>query len=350
MTSCTRFVYDYGYLLYKICIMLTIKAVSAMTGVSPVTLRAWERRYGLIQPQRAENGRRLYAQSDVERILRALALTREGVAIGQVKEVLDAAPAAAEGRTGQGRWPAYRRRFAAAIATFDEPELEGIYDEALALHPVDTVDRMLLIPMLHELGQRWQKVAGGVAEEHFFSTYARHKIGARFHHRRLTQAGPKVLAACAPDEQHEIGLLLFALAAHDSGFRVVLLGANVPFPEVAAAAHRAQCDAVVISNAIERTAPAFYSQLADLRKAAGRPVYLGGNAVPARAKEIQATGAIPLTMSMESAVRRLASDIGGAADAASRERRGGPDGAPTATLIPLLPRISHPIYPGDPSI
>ena len=303
------------------CTMLTIKAVSAATGVSPVTLRAWERRYGLIRPQRTETGRRLYAQSDIERILRALALTRDGVAIGQVKEALDSAPAAAVVGAGQGRWPAYRRRFAAAIAAFDESELEAIYDEALALHPVDKVDRMLLIPMLQELGRRWTEVAGGIAEEHFFSTYARHKIGARFHHRRLLQDGPRILAACAPGEHHEIGLLLFALAAHDAGFRVVLLGANVPFPEMAAAAHRAQCDAVVISNAIERSSDEFYSQLTALPKAAKRPVYLGGNAVAARAKEIQAAGAIPLTMSIESAVRRLASDIGVDSDGGAQARR-----------------------------
>jgi DNA-binding transcriptional MerR regulator/methylmalonyl-CoA mutase cobalamin-binding subunit len=292
-----------------------------MTGVNPVTLRAWERRYGLIQPQRTENGRRLYAQSDVERILRALALTREGVAIGQVKEALDSAPAAPVTTAGQGRWATYRRRFSAAITAFDEPALEAIYDEALALHPVDLVDRMLLIPMLQDLGQRWKKAAGGVAEEHFFSTYARHKIGARFHHRRLLQDGPKILAACAPDEHHEIGLLLFALAAHDAGFRVVLLGANVPFPEIAAAARRTLCDAVVISNAIERSSAEFYSQLADLVEAASRPVYLGGNAVAARAKEIQASGAVPLTMSMQSAVLRLASDVPRESDAGARARR-----------------------------
>jgi methylmalonyl-CoA mutase cobalamin-binding subunit len=183
---------------------------------------------------------------------------------------------------------------------------------------------MLLIPMLKELGERWSKVAGGVAEEHFFSTYARHKIGARFHHRRLLQDGPKILAACAPGEQHEIGLLLFALAAHNAGFRVVLLGANVPFRDVAAAAHRAQCDAVVISNAIHRRAPEFYAELANLVEAAGHPVYLGGSAVAACEKEIEAAGAVPLATSIESAVRRLAADAnhaGRAGRSGGRSRR-----------------------------
>lgn len=289
--------------------MISIKTLCALTGVNPITLRAWERRYGLLQPERTPKGHRLYADSDVERIRRVLALTRDGVAIGQVKEVLDAEPVPAAPSADKGPWPGYRRRFAAAIAAFDEAALEAIYGEALALHPVNTVDRMLLMPMLEELGVRWSQVAGGVGEEHFFSAYVRNKIGARFHHRRALEAGPKILAACAPGEQHEIGLLLFALAAHDAGFRVVLLGANVPFPEIAAAARRAQCGAIVISNVVDRPSREFYADLATLVAAARRPLYVGGRAVYRREKEIRAAGAVPLTTSIESAVRRLAVEI-----------------------------------------
>jgi MerR family transcriptional regulator, light-induced transcriptional regulator len=291
--------------------MISIKTICALTGVNPITLRAWERRYGLLQPERTPKGHRLYTDGDVERIRRVLALTRDGVAIGQVKEVLDAEPTPVTPSVNKGPWPGYRRSFAAAIAAFDEPAMEAIYGEALALHPVNTVDRMLLLPMLEELGVRWRTVAGGVAEEHFFSAYVRNKVGARFHHRRALEKGPKILAACAPGEQHEIGLLLFALAAHDAGFRVVLLGANVPFAETAAAARRAQCDAIVVSNAIDRESPEFYAELAALVANAKRPVYVGGKAAALREKEIRATGAVALTTSIESAVRRLAAEIHG---------------------------------------
>jgi methanogenic corrinoid protein MtbC1 len=186
--------------------------------------------------------------------------------------------------------------------------MESIYNEALAGHPLETVDRLLLMPMMEDLGVRWTRVAGGVAEEHFFSAYVRNKIGARFHHRRMHQGGPKILAACAPGELHEIGLLLFALAAHEAGCRVVLLGANVPLREAAAAARRAQCDAIVISNAIAQGSPAFYSELAGLVAAVNRPVYVGGNGVAAREKQIEATGAVALPTSIDSAIRRLTAE------------------------------------------
>jgi MerR family transcriptional regulator, light-induced transcriptional regulator len=291
--------------------MLSIKTVCALTGVNPVTLRAWERRYGLLEPARTPTGRRQYTYGDVEKIRRILALTRDGVAISQVKSALESEPVPAAPDAAAGPWSDYRRRFAAAIASFDEAALEDIYAEALALHPVILIERMLLIPMLAELGSRWNKVTGGVAEEHFFSTYVRNKIGARFHHRRMLLKGPKLLAACAPGEQHEIGLLLFSLAAHDAGFRIVHLGAAVPFGEVAAAARRAQCDAVVISHSIEHSEPEFYTGLAALVRQVARPVYVGGNGVAARAREIEATGAVALTTSVESSAQRLLTELQG---------------------------------------
>jgi DNA-binding transcriptional MerR regulator/methylmalonyl-CoA mutase cobalamin-binding subunit len=289
--------------------MIPIRTVCSITGVNPITLRAWERRYGLVEPRRTPAGHRMYTEADVERIRKVLALTRDGVAIGQVKAALDAEPPLLTPAPDKGPWPGYRRRVAAAISAFDEGALEAIYDEALALHSVSLVDRNLLLPVLADLGMRWSKVTGGIAEEHFFSAYVRNKIGARFHHRRPRDAGRKILMACAPGESHEIGLLLFALAAHDAGFRVVLLGANVPFRETAAAAHQTRCDAVVISNTVDRASADFYGELKALVNAVKRPVFVGGQAASVRAEEIRVAGAVPLATSIESALRHVAAEI-----------------------------------------
>jgi DNA-binding transcriptional MerR regulator/methylmalonyl-CoA mutase cobalamin-binding subunit len=289
--------------------IIPIRTVCALTGVNPITLRAWERRYALIEPHRTPSGHRAYTDADVERIRKILALTRDGVSIGQVKEALDAEPIVIPPTSESGPWPGYRRRLAAAIAVFDESALEAIYHEALALHSVNTVDRMLLMPMLADLGSRWSKVTGGVAEEHFFSAYLRNKIGARFHHRRALERGKKILMACGPGELHEIGLLLFALAAHAVGFRVVLLGANVPFAEIAAAAHGTRCNAIVISSTMDHGAREFFADLSALVSATKRPVFVGGNIASVRETEIQAAGAVPLAACFDSALRRVSSEI-----------------------------------------
>ena len=287
---------------------LPIRTVSALTGVNAVTLRAWERRYGLVRPKRTPKGHRLYTQAHVEEIQRVLALVRSGVSIGQVRAALASqAPAGEEARGGM--WAGYRRRMAAAIAAFDEQALEAVYEEALSLHAIDRASRLLLMPLLEDLGERWSKVAGGVAEEHFFSAYLRNKLGARFHHRRVLDTGPRLLVACVPGEHHEIGLLIFALAAHEAGLRVVLLGANVPFAEVAAAARRAQCEAVVLSSSIDPEPGEFYRQLAELVAAVKRPVYIGGVTAAAHARGIERAGAIALAATIESAVRRIGAEL-----------------------------------------
>ena len=293
---------------------LPIRTVSALTGVNAITLRAWERRYGLIRPLRTPKGHRLYTHAQVEEIQKVLALVRNGVAIGQVKRALraEADVEPAERSFGGEPWAGYRRRMAAAVAAFNEAALEDAYAQALSLHPIDQVSRLLLMPLLEELGARWAKVAGGVAEEHFFSTYLRNKLGARFHHRRPHPVGakaPTVLAACVPGEHHEIGLLLFGLAAHDAGLRVVLLGANVPLGEAGAAARRAQCDALVLASSLEPE-EGFFDQLRDLARALRRPVFVGGATAKASSSKIQAAGAVPLSESFESAVRRIAATLG----------------------------------------
>lgn len=287
---------------------LPIRTVSALTGVNAITLRAWERRYGLVRPLRTAKGHRLYTRAHVDEIRRVLALTRSGVAIGQVRAALEAEPRPASAApTGGEPWAGYRRRMAEAVAAFDDVALEEAYAEALALHPIDRATRMVLMPLLEELGERWSKVAGGVAEEHFFSTYLRNKLGARFHHRRPLESGPKVLAACVPGEQHELGLLLFALAAHEAGLRVVLLGANVPLDEAGTAARRAQCDALVLASSVPSAG--LFAALAELGRAVRRPVFLGGATARTNAREVQEAGAVPLAESIEASVRRVAAEL-----------------------------------------
>jgi len=273
-----------------------ISTVASMTGVNPVTLRAWERRYGLIQPTRTEKGHRLYSPDDVERIRQVLRLVEEGIPISQVPQALAAGPGAKlEIPAGAGdTWARYQRRMVNAIEAFNEAGLESVYNDALSLYPVEIVTRQLLVPLLRELGKRWENATGSVAEEHFFGVYMRNKLGARFHHRQGNPQGPKLLAACLPGELHEIGILLFALAAHDRGFRIVLLGADMPLEELPIVVRRAKCDAIVLSGAIEPSETVIKKQLPDLVQSCHVPVFVGGITATLCANEIEAAGAKPV--------------------------------------------------------
>lgn len=286
---------------------MPIRTLAALTGVNPITLRAWERRYGLLQPRRTATGHRLYTSAHVELIRRVVALRERGVPIGRMREALGSSAAAS--RDAPGPWTAAIDRMAAAIARFDEAELDLIYDEVLAVHPVEEFTRRLMLPLLARLGERWAKVPGAIAEEHFFATYVRSKLGARLLQRMRHVAGPRLLAACGPGEHHEIGLLLFALEARAAGLRPVVLGADTPFEEIAIAARRSGCDGVVVSHSVEPGPGTLDKRLAALVREARVPVFVGGAMGPKHRDAISAAGAIPLGSEIEHGVRLVLSTL-----------------------------------------
>ncbi|HET9267975.1 MAG TPA: MerR family transcriptional regulator [Vicinamibacterales bacterium] len=283
---------------------LPIRAIASLTGVKPMTLRAWERRYGLIRPQRTPKGHRLYTHQHVERIRRVLTLIERGVPVGRVRDLLDAEPQPASETSGP--WRDYVERMSAAVARFDERELDRIHEEALSLHPIDQVTRKLYMPLLTQLGERWRDLAGAIAEEHFFAMYLRSKLGARLQHRARYAAGPLILAACAPGEQHEIGLLLFALEANGAGLRTVLLGADTPLEDIAIACNRARCEAVVISSSVDPSYELLAGALPSLVRTTRVPVFVGGRSGARHGAAIAAAGAVPLGSGLDDGVRAIA--------------------------------------------
>lgn len=284
---------------------LPIRTISALTGVNAITLRAWERRYGLIQPLRTPKGHRLYTHQHVDQIRRVLTLVERGVPISRVRELLNTeAQAHGTGRS-QGPWHEYREQMTAAIARFDEPELDRIYDHALSLHTIEQLTDRLLLPLLGYLGERWGNLSGAIAEEHFFAVYLRSKLGARLQHRMRYASGPRLLTACAPGEHHEIGLLLFALEANIAGFRTVVLGANTPLDDIAIAQRRSGSDAVVISSSIDPAPGLLERALPNLIEQTGVPVFVGGATALRHRKAVTAAGAIALGVEIENGVRLI---------------------------------------------
>ncbi len=282
-----------------------IRTVASLTGVNPITLRAWERRYGLIRPTRTDSGHRLYTREQIEQIQRVLALLEKGIPISQVRQVIEARAQAAAPAATAGPWPAYRERMVSAITRFDENALEDTYNEALALHPTDLVTRRLLLPLLEELGERWASAEGSVAEEHFFGVYLRNKLGARFHHRARGNTGPKLLIACLPGELHEIGALLFALAVQELGYRIVLLGANMPLGDLPVVVRRAAIDAIVLSGSVTPAPELLTADLPRLVAAVRVPVCVGGLTSVTHRDALVAAGAHPMGAELEHGLRRL---------------------------------------------
>lgn len=220
-----------------------IGELSRRSGVSPELLRAWERRYGLLQPTRSAGGLRLYSTDDLARVRAMQHHLAEGYAAAE------AAALATQSTRQTGEepvTPTATDELATSLASFDDGQAHAVFDALLARLSIDALLRDVIVPYLHELGEGWERGEVSVAQEHFASALLRGRLLglARGWGRGV---GPVAVLACAPGEQHDLGLLAFGLALRARGWRIVYLGTDTPIASVADAARSCNPDAVVVS-------------------------------------------------------------------------------------------------------
>jgi MerR family transcriptional regulator, light-induced transcriptional regulator len=220
-----------------------IGELSRRSGVTPDLLRAWERRYGLLSPSRSAGGLRLYSEEDLLRV-RAM---QQQLAAG-----LAAAEAAAVATSERAIEPPAndtaeaRRELGAALLAFDEARAHAALDALVSRFSLDTVLAEVIVPYLHDLGEQWERGEISVAQEHFASSLLRGRLLGLG--RGWGQGhGPTALLACAPGEQHDLGLIAFGLALRARGWRILYLGADTPLESLAVAAQSSQPEWIVIS-------------------------------------------------------------------------------------------------------
>lgn len=240
-------------ILSKVCIvhrmsetaLLRIGELSRRSGVSPELLRAWERRYDLLRPTRSHGGLRLYTPADLERVRAMQRHLAAGVAAAEAARLAAAedVPVPEPSRAPH----AAREALATAFAAFDEAGAHAVLDSLLAGTTLDAALSRVIVPYLHELGERWENGDATVAEEHFASGVLRGRLLglARDWGRGI---GPRVVLACAPGEQHDLGLIAFGLALRGRGWSIGYLGTDTPLESVESAAHAFAPAFVVISS------------------------------------------------------------------------------------------------------
>lgn len=266
---------------------LRIGELSRRTGVSAELLRAWERRYGLLRPTRTDGGFRLYSPADERRVSLMRSHLQHGMSAAEAAR-LTLTEADAGIRADDE--PVLRRRaqeLRQALDDLDEGRAQDVLDRVLAEFSTETVLSDLVLPYLHELGERWASGEASVAQEHFASQLLRGRLLglARGWDRG---AGPRALLACAPGEQHDLGLIAFGIALRARGWRVTYLGQDTPLETLAESARSVAPLAIVISSASpERLS----TSGAELRRLAGRAhLWLAGpGASETFAKKARAT-------------------------------------------------------------
>jgi MerR family transcriptional regulator, light-induced transcriptional regulator len=237
--------------------VLRIGELSRRLGVSDHVLRAWESRYGLLQPTRSSGGFRLYSEADVARVRRMQALVAQGlsaaeaarVALAEDEAVLagnqavpgsDAEPRAAVSPANSSG------ALRLALDAFDEPGAQAVLDRLVSDLSLTTMLREVVLPYLAELGERWVQGTASIAQEHFASNLIRGRLAG------LARGwgdghGPRAVLACPSGELHDLALMIFGIALNRRGWRIDYLGANTPVDELTRAAHARHPDLVVLA-------------------------------------------------------------------------------------------------------
>jgi len=284
-----------------------IRVVAKLSGVPIDCLRAWERRYQAVTPVR-EGRRRVYSDSDVQRLVLLRKALDGGHAIGQVAQLSEA-----ELRdltsvpTAEGALPVAAPQLGplvAAIESLDSIKLnEHLAQMDLLLSARDLVYGVVL-PLIRISGEHWEQGRWQVAQEHMLSAAIRNLLGSLL--RRPSLGSPIVLFTTVPGEWHEFGALLAAMLAVSHGFAAFYLGPNTPSADIRFAAERSASIAVVVGVLQGNATPAVQKDMQELARTlpASMELWVGGNGA-ARATEGASRDNLLVLEDMESYERNL---------------------------------------------
>ncbi len=260
-----------------------VKTVVRLTGLTADIIRAWERRYGVVDPVRGPRGARLYSADNVAHLQLLARAVASGRAIGDVAGldraalsalVHDAQPPAPEPAEPHGV-----DRFLDAMQQCDAAALDRQLGEALVALGAREFVRQVAVPLLAAVGERWAAGSLSIAEEHLLSATLRGLLSSLM---RIVNRGrgPLVVLATPSGERHEMGLLLVGLLVLDAGLQLHYLGADLPASEVLGVARRTGAAVVGLSVVDSANAEHAAAQVAEIERGlpADTELWLGGGA------------------------------------------------------------------------
>ena len=266
--------------------LYSIKAAAQATGLTVETLRAWERRYGVVEPKRDASGHRAYTACDVSRLRRLREITDCGHPIGKVVHLSNPQLALLLSDS-EAAHPAERHaaqalveRILCAVERYHPAECDQAIAMAFALLPAAEAVHDVLAPALHEAGERWHRGEFTIGQERIVSGAAQRQLASLLHTFLGCARGPSVVFATLSGEHHELGILMHAMLSASKLLRTHYLGPDVPPEEISNFARRVGASAVAVSLVMPCALEACLPQLKTLRR--GLPaeceLWIGGGA------------------------------------------------------------------------
>ncbi len=268
--------------------VLRIGEVARRTGVTVPTLRAWERRYGLLNPARTEGGHRLYSDDDVEHVRAMQRLLNDGWSAGAAaREVLREPEPVTRLRPVPSAGDAAADlidRLEQAIDAFDAPNADAAIDDVFARLEIPRALDEVILPVLRRVGEGWQSDPRVIAREHFATNTVRPRL-QRLLRGAFRSASRSCLAAAPEGEDHDLGLLASSVVGADAGWRIHYLGARMPTEAIERSAESLRPEVVLIGAMHREHAEAF---LGDRPRFGGAAIVLGGTGfIPSDASRLR---------------------------------------------------------------
>jgi len=274
----------------------TIRYVSQRTGLTPHVIRAWEKRYQAVVPQRSPKNRRLYCEEDIQRLQLLNKLTEAGHSISQIapldsKELLDLAQrgGVAVTRTRANSSKSLRsvagsehcKACLSAAINLDPEALEHCYDQAAIDLTRPELLRDVIVPLFQEIGSLWRKGSLKIVNEHMATSVTRNFLMSMLRATDISDPSPRIVIATMVGQWHDIGALIIALTAAENGWHPIYYGPNLPSEEIAAGVKKTGARALAISIIYLLDQHHLVEELRKLRRYVGKalPLFVGGRAV-----------------------------------------------------------------------
>ena len=241
-----------------------IKVVSNITGLSIHVIRAWEKRYNVVVPERTDTNRRVYSNSDVEKLKLLSQASEKGYAIGSLASlnIDDLRKIVGEGEADINENEKnlvhspdlhsiennqYIVNCIEAVKNLSAYELEKELYKALVDYPQIKFIETIVVPLLEIIGNMWKTGEIRILHEHISTAVIRKFLTSLIDNNSTTTNAPSILIATPKGQQHELGALIVGVIASSDGWNVTYMGPDLPGEEIAAAIDRLNPKIVALS-------------------------------------------------------------------------------------------------------